>query len=823
MNMHSMIPTTHPTSARSAGLHPAVSTAAIAAACLGALLAQGSAQADDITPIVMWGADVDAVQTPPDPRYVDVFSAIALGDAHGLAILAPGRAVRGWGRNTFGQTTVPVVAGVVTYTALAAGTNHSAALRSDGAIVCVGANDFGQCDVDVIALAYTKVRCGSNFTLGVDLNGDVHAWGDDAAGQSTVPVGAVRTFDLAAGRDHVALLTDSGDVVFWGDNTEGEQTQPTLGAGQTVAALACGWDTTAFLLSDGTVQVVGDNTLLQQSVPALGTGETYSSLRAHGYTLGALRSDGEIVVWGNTSNDLDEPPAAPLGTVYEDFQLGFGFAGALFNLDCDDDGDSDLDQIAADSDLDCNIDNRIDSCEEGSLLFSSSTVAPFASGSTVTLAFEDVSDAVTDVMVEVEVKADLGSPSEYLTLAFNGQVIDYVFPSGGANCPASFQKETIFIPAAMFNEMLEDGDATFTLSASSLVSQAECATSAAKMRVSYLDDSADCNGNGTPDSCELADGDVSDMNGDGIPDTCQLTPVGDIDGDRKGDVLWFNPTSREFSAWFMNGLTRTAGGYVGENAPTGFSIGGVGDLDGDGRTDVVLRNPTTGAVRGMLLAGTALAESGPISGVVPSDYRLLAMADIDGDGNDDILWKSATTGKVFGWRMHGLARLTSGEIGDTTGLQFLGAGDLDADGDADILWRDTANTVRGWLLDGLTITTNAAVADAGPVFSDWSPTGMADLNGDGKADLLWRNTTTGQLNGWFMNGLTKSSGGPVSTTVGLTYGVAALVDLDGDSKSDILWRNNANGDVNAWLMDGLTRRTGAFIRSASLDWRIINP
>jgi hypothetical protein len=173
--------------------------------------------------------------------------------------------------------------------------------------------------------------------------------------------------------------------------------------------------------------------------------------------------------------------------------------------------------------------------------------------------------------------------------------------------------------------------------------------------------------------------------------------------------------------------------------------------------------------------------------------------------------------------MHGLARLTSGEIGDTTGLQFLGAGDLDADGDADILWRDTANTVRGWLLDGLTITTNAAVADAGPVFSDWSPTGMADLNGDGKADLLWRNTTTGQLNGWFMNGLTKSSGGPVSTTVGLTYGVAALVDLDGDSKSDILWRNNANGDVNAWLMDGLTRRTGAFIRSASLDWRIINP
>jgi alpha-tubulin suppressor-like RCC1 family protein len=449
----------------------------LATLLMATTLGSVAAHADDITPSVMWGANVDGILTPPDPRYVDVFSSIALGDAHGLAILSPGRAVRGWGRNTFGQTTVPVVAGSVTYTDVRAGSNHTALLRSDGAITCVGANDFGQCDVDVIALQYTKVRCGSNFTLGVDLNGDVHAWGDNAAGQSTVPPEAVRTVDVAAGRDHVVLLTDSDEIVFWGDNSEGEQTQPTLGSGVTVTGVACGWDTTAFLLSDGTVQVVGDNTLLQQSVPALGTGETYSSLRALGYTLGALRSDGEIVIWGNTSNDLDAPPAAPAGTVYDDFQIGFGFAGAIYNLDCDDDGDSDLDQIAADGDLDCNIDNRIDSCEAGSLTFASSTVAPFASGDVVTLAFEDTSDTMTEVMVEIEVKADLGSPGEYLTLAFNGQVIDYVFPSGGANCPASFQKETIFIPAAMFNDMLEDGDATFTLSASSLVSEAECASS----------------------------------------------------------------------------------------------------------------------------------------------------------------------------------------------------------------------------------------------------------------------------------------------------------------------------------------------------------
>jgi hypothetical protein len=74
-----------------------------------------------------------------------------------------------------------------------------------------------------------------------------------------------------------------------------------------------------------------------------------------------------------------------------------------------------------------------------------------------------------------------------------------------------------------------------------------------------------------------------------------------------------------------------------------------------------------------------------------------------------------------------------------------------------------------------------------------------------------------------MDGLTKASGGTVSSSVSLIYTVAGLMDLDGDSRVDIVWRNTTNGDVNGWLMDGLTKRSGAFIRNATLDWRIINP
>jgi hypothetical protein len=33
------------------------------------------------------------------------------------------------------------------------------------------------------------------------------------------------------------------------------------------------------------------------------------------------------------------------------------------------------------------------------------------------------------------------------------------------------------------------------------------------------------------------------------------------------------------------------------------------------------------------------------------------------------------------------------------------------------------------------------------------------MNGDGKTDLIWRNTSTGQLVYWLMDGLTLSSSG----------------------------------------------------------------
>jgi hypothetical protein len=76
-----------------------------------------------------------------------------------------------------------------------------------------------------------------------------------------------------------------------------------------------------------------------------------------------------------------------------------------------------------------------------------------------------------------------------------------------------------------------------------------------------------------------------------------------------------------------------------------------------------------------------------------------------------------------------------------------------------------------------------------------------------------RNTTTGQVAIWFMNGTTLSGGGSVGVLATM-WTIAATGDYNGDGKSDLLWHDTF-GNTAIWLMDA--RRSCPAAR-ASATW-----
>jgi hypothetical protein len=147
-------------------------------------------------------------------------------------------------------------------------------------------------------------------------------------------------------------------------------------------------------------------------------------------------------------------------------------------------------------------------------------------------------------------------------------------------------------------------------------------------------------------------------------------------------------------------------------------------------------------------------------------------------------------------------------------------GDFNGDGKMDVLWRNSdTGQLTIWLMGGLapiSIGSPGTVADI-----DWTIQGLADFNGDGKTDILWRHARSGQLYIWFMDGTNATSEVSIGTVFDSSWVIERLGDFNGDGKADILWRNTLTGQVNVWLMNGaITLAMASPGTISDLDWQI---
>src|SRR5439155_53106 len=143
--------------------------------------------------------------------------------------------------------------------------------------------------------------------------------------------------------------------------------------------------------------------------------------------------------------------------------------------------------------------------------------------------------------------------------------------------------------------------------------------------------------------------------------------------------------------------------------------------------------------------------------------------------------------------------------------------DFDGDGKADILWRNT-NTGDNAIfrMNGFTLTSSALIPS---VPTTWTIAGVGDFDGDGKADILWRNTNTGDNAIFLMNGFTLTSSALIPS-VPTTWTIAGVGAFDADAKLFRSWRNTNTGDNAIFRMNGFTLTSSALIPSVPTTWTI---
>ena len=141
--------------------------------------------------------------------------------------------------------------------------------------------------------------------------------------------------------------------------------------------------------------------------------------------------------------------------------------------------------------------------------------------------------------------------------------------------------------------------------------------------------------------------------------------------------------------------------------------------------------------------------------------------------------------------------------------------DYDGDGKADLLWRNTqTGGVVAWrAADG---ANSMDVMDVNNLA--WKIVGQGDFDGDLKSDIIWRNDQTGSNAIWRSSNYATQF--PVVGVNNLAWSVAGVGDFDGDNRSDLLWRNGANGQNAIWRAATAATQLPA-TAVTNLQWKIV--
>lgn len=217
----------------------------------------------------------------------------------------------------------------------------------------------------------------------------------------------------------------------------------------------------------------------------------------------------------------------------------------------------------------------------------------------------------------------------------------------------------------------------------------------------------------------------------------------------------------------------------------------VADVNHDGKPDLICANYNDGTLTVLTNSGSGFISNAILT-VGPQPLSVAAVTNLNGLGNVDLVSANSGTNTLTVWTNNGAGKfLLKGTL--TVGPKPVSvvAGDLTHQGRPDLI---SANDGTNTLTVLINIGGGAFVPVTYVVGNGPSAVAAVDVNGDGWLDLVCANETDGTLSVLTNNG-TGDGTLTLASTVTMPLGVQtfAVADLNGDGKPDLICANIDQG------------------------------